>query len=300
MSEYFLKRYCYLQNTPGGISAVTNYFSTGKPQKILSRLLRLLLICWLSGGSAHVFASELTIYTEEWPPISFSTNKAADGMAVEVVRAIQARVGNKSVIQVVPWARGYAELLSQPDVMLFTVGVSEERERMMTLVGPLAVAKTEIYSRKGNSANLLALGDKIYSRPVGAYRSSIFADSAKKHGFSVIDLAATPQLTARKLFEGRVDMWVEGSFVVSSVLNDIGRSPEEVERVMTLDSLEIYLAFSLGTAGSVVDAWENALREIKNDGSFGKIHHKWLPKDAVPLKVKRLGLPPQQLKSGAS
>lgn len=263
-------------------------------------LFVLMLLC---GSSVSASASELSIYTEEWPPISFSSGKSADGMAVEVVRAIQSKLGSQAnlggqaVIQVVPWARGYAELLSQPNVMLFTVGVSEERKRVMTLVGPVAVATTDIYTRKGKAASLLTLGDEIHSRSVGAYRSSIFADCAIKHGFLSIDLAATPQLTAKKLLEGRVDMWVEGSFVISSVLKDIGRSSEDVERVMTLETLELYLAFSLGTSGAVVDAWEKAMREIKGDGTFGKIYRKWLPKGAVPLKVQRLGLPPQQQRS---
>jgi hypothetical protein len=43
----------------------------------------LLFFCSLSG------AQELQILTENWPPVSFGIDTKADGMAVEVVRAIQ-------------------------------------------------------------------------------------------------------------------------------------------------------------------------------------------------------------------
>ncbi|UGA37844.1 transporter substrate-binding domain-containing protein [Chromobacterium haemolyticum] len=166
-------------------------------------------------------ARAITIYTEDWPPITFQHNGVPDGMAVEVVREIQARMHDNSAIDVVPWARGYKELLTTPGVMLFTVGRNDTREKQMTLLGPIAISQTVLLARKGEAAGLLALGNGIYHRPVGAYRGSIFADAAIAAGFVEVDLAPTPQITAQKLLVGRYDMWSEGGFVVASVLKDI-------------------------------------------------------------------------------
>ncbi|MET3139993.1 ABC-type amino acid transport substrate-binding protein, partial [Undibacterium sp. GrIS 1.2] len=121
-----------------------------------------------SALATPVYCVELTIYTENWPPISFKNGDKVDGMAVEVVDALQKKMGTNSAIQLVPWARGYKAVLEDPNVLLFTVGRSAEREKLMTLLGPVAVSKTVLYTRKGNAKRLLSLGDKIYNIPVGA------------------------------------------------------------------------------------------------------------------------------------
>lgn len=246
--------------------------------------LALMLLC------QPALASDLTIYTEDWPPISFKSGDKLDGMAVELVAALQKRVGSSVSIQLVPWNRGYKALLEEPNVMLFTVGRSEEREKLMTLIGPVAVSSTVLYTRKGNAAKLLALGNDIHQVAVGAYRGSIFADTAINKGFQTMDLAATPQVIAKMLMMKRFDLWSEGSVAVASVLKDVGYSINDVEKVMVLDSLELYLAFSSKTPLAIIRAWEDALRQMKKDGSFQKIHQKWLPYDAPLPDVHRLGL----------
>ncbi|WP_083339059.1 substrate-binding periplasmic protein [Chromobacterium sphagni] len=251
-----------------------------------SLVLLLLLLCCAWPARA------LTIYTEDWPPITFQRNGVADGMAVEVVREIQSRIHDNSPIEVVPWARGYKELLTSPEVMLFTVGRSEARERQMSLLGPIAVSQTVLLARKGEAARLLALGAGIYQRPVGAYRGSIFADAASAAGFVEVDLAPTPQVTAQKLLLGRYDMWVEGGFVVSSVLRDIHQPADAVEVVRVLESLELYLAFSRGTGADEVRHWQDGFAAIKKDGTFKRIYNKWLPRDAAPMDLRLIGVPP--------
>ncbi|AAQ60100.1 substrate-binding periplasmic protein [Chromobacterium violaceum] len=255
-------------------------------------LARVLILLMFSLCAWPARAHALTIYTEEWPPITFQRNGIADGMAVEVVREIQGRIHDNSPIEVVPWARGYKDLLTTPGVMLFTVGRSEAREKQMTLLGPIAVSQTVLLARKGEAAKLLALGAGIYQRPVGAYRGSIFADAASAAGFVEVDLAPTPQLTAQKMLMGRYDMWVEGGFVVASVLKDIHQPANAVEVVRVLESLELYLAFSRGTSAEEVKRWQDGFAAIKKDGTFKRIYNKWLPRDAPPMEMKLLGVPP--------
>ncbi|MEN9658553.1 MAG: hypothetical protein RL571_2018 [Pseudomonadota bacterium] len=257
---------------PAHSSSLTTY--------ILKQAITLLVFF---GASAPSHA--LTIYTENWPPISYVADNKLTGMGVEVVQALQSKLANKDPIQLVPWVRGYKALLDGPDVMLFSVGRSSEREKLMIMLGPIAISSTSVYTRKGNAERLLALGDDIYKQAIGGYRGSIFADTAAKKGFSNIDLAPTPQMTATKLMAKRFDLWVDGSVVVASVLKEIGHSANEVEKVMTLDSLELYLAFSPQTPARIIQEWEEALIWLKKEGLFQKIHKKWLSNEAPPLQV---------------
>ena len=249
-------------------------------------MLMLLSILVLSPHPAQ--AQKLSIYTEDWPPMNFKTRTGIDGMAVDIVKAMQALTGNKESIQLVPWARGYKAVLEDENVLLFSLGRSPEREKLMHMLGPIAISKTSVYTRKGEAARLRALDADIYKLPVGAYRGSIFADTAKKKGFINLAQADSPLNSSRMLFAYRFDLWVEGSLAVNSILQESGRSAADVEEVMVLDSLELYLAFSLKTPVATITLWENALRQIKKDGSFQKIHQKWLPGEAAPMEVYRV------------
>ncbi|STQ91627.1 substrate-binding periplasmic protein [Iodobacter fluviatilis] len=254
---------------------------------LLRQAIALLAFC-----CASTLTHALTIYTENWPPVNYMAGNKVAGMAVEIVQALQNRLGNKDPIQLVPWVRGYKALLEGPNVMLFSLGRSSEREQLMVMLGPIAISSTCVYTRKGNTERLLALGDSIYNQAIGTYRGSIFVDTAAKKGFTRIDLAATPQMTAAKLMGKRFDLWIDGSVAVSSILKEIGHSADEVEKVMTLDSLELYLAFSTQTPARTIKEWEEALSWLKKEGHFQKIHRKWLPNEVPPPEVNVLR--PQQ------
>ena len=233
-------------------------------------------------------AQKLSIYTEDWPPMNFKTATGIDGMAVEVVAALQKITGNKDAIQLVPWARGYKAVQEDENVILFSLGRSPEREKLMHMLGPIAISKTALYTRKGEAARLKALDNDLYKLAVGAYRGSIFADTAKKKGFFNLAQANSPQNSSKMLFAKRFDLWVEGSMAVAAILSETGHSINDVEEVMVLDSLELYLAFSIKTPASILGQWEAALRQMKKDGSFQKIHQKWFPGEAPPLETVRV------------
>ncbi|SUX55217.1 Uncharacterised protein [Chromobacterium vaccinii] len=87
-------------------------------------------------------------------------------------------------------------------------------------------------------------------------------------------------------------MWVEGGFVVGSVLKDIHQPADSVEVVRVLESLELYLAFSRGTPTDEVKRWQDGFAAIKKDGTYKRTYNKWLPRDTAPMEVKLIGLPP--------
>lgn len=251
-----------------------------------------LLLLALAGGYSPL-ATALAIYTEDWPPVSFHNSKgSADGMAVEVVRELKKRTGNQDAIEVLPWVRAYNHLLSEPNVLLFSVGRNTEREGKMTLIGPIALSSTDVYALRNQAAAMREMGDARRRLPTAAYRGSIFESTALAHGYAVSP-TNDPLHSARMLLAGRVSLWVEGNIVVPQVLRQLGVADNSVERVATLDTLALYLAFSRGTPRPLVLAWEQALRDMKRDGSFQAIHKRWFPLSPPPLDVIRAGLEPQ-------
>ncbi len=58
--------------------------------------------------SVHpAFSAELTILTENLPPLNYVKGGVLVGPSVEIVKEIQRRVGSHEPIKVYPWARAY-------------------------------------------------------------------------------------------------------------------------------------------------------------------------------------------------
>ncbi|POZ62413.1 substrate-binding periplasmic protein [Chromobacterium alticapitis] len=257
-------------------------------------MLRRLLLCLacLSFLASARAAEPLAVYTDEWPPISFEEDGEVKGMAVELVQQIQRRLHAEQPVRLLPWARAYNFLLTRPNVLLFVLGRTPEREKLMTMVGPVATSAINLYCRKGEALALRRLGDKLQLQPLTAFRSSIFLAAAKRHGFLNIVESADPEQSALMLQASRVAMWSEGDSVVGSVMRKAGLPADAVELLQPLEKIDLYLAFSRGTDREAVQAWEQALREMKRDGSFRKIYLRWLPGAAPPMLVERAGIEP--------
>ncbi|WP_246211215.1 substrate-binding periplasmic protein [Vogesella oryzae] len=253
------------------------------------KILRLIALLALLGHMLPALA--LTLLTEDWPPVTFANDKGqADGMAVEVVRAIQSRIGDTSIIQVQPWARAYNSLLKDSNVMLFTVGRNAEREQLMTLIGPILTSSTDVVALASEAPAIRQLpASELHRLPAAAYRGSIFATTARNAGFTVTS-TNDPEQSARMLLAGRVKLWVDGNVVIGQVLRQQGVPSTAVAKIVTLDKLDLYLAFAANVPRSTILQWEAGLKAIKQDGTFAAIHRRWFPLEQAPMQVERLGI----------
>lgn len=243
-------------------------------------------------GAESARTETLTVLTEEWPPVSFSGNGEATGMAVDVVREMLRRTGRKLEIEVVPWVRGFKQASEMPNVLLFSVARTPEREALMTLIGPLLTARTEMYQKRGNVWKERT-GDDLRQGVVGTYRASVFEKIARENGFSNFELTTTPDRSARMLLNGRIDLWIDSSVSARSIIQVSGGNPTDLETVLTLDVTELMLGVSRGTPAKVVYELEDALHAMKADGSYQRIFRRWFPNDTPPRHVVRVGVQPR-------
>ncbi len=259
------------------------------------------LILLYSPGNAYAgdfspgnaYAGDLTILSEEWPPVSFSENNRPDGLGVEVVRDILRRVQTRDNIGIVPWARGWRMATEFPDVVLFTMTRTPEREKLFTLIGPVAAGTTAFYAKKGRNIAIRNLDDARQVRRIGVYRTSVEEQILDEQGFRNLDETAMPLHCAKKLMVDRIDLWCNANLTAGKILEEAGYSIADVENVYTLQENLLYIAFSKGTSAAVIEKWEKALKDCKADGTFARIYQKWLPGEKPPENTERIGISPQ-------
>lgn len=221
--------------------------------------------------------------------MTFEKSGTAQGMAVELTRLIQKNLSMKDEIEVLPWPRAYNTALTQPNVLLFTVIRTPEREKNFTMIGPIADGEISLYMQAHVTAtNTVSLEDIKQRFTVGTHRGTAFHTLLKQQGFQHIVPVNSPENAVRMLMNGRVQVLCDDDLAVAELFRRTGYKAEDYVKVASLKSSSLYFAFSRGTEPRVISKWQSALATIKRTGEFENLYRKWFshlkaPKDLFVL-----------------
>ncbi len=249
---------------------------------------------WLSRCSALLLsllallsqAAPLQLYTEEYPPVSFSANGRAEGMASELVRELLKRLGESGEISVVPWARGYHTVQQTPNTALFATIRNAEREPLFQWVGPILLAQDSFYALKNSGIQLHDLTDVAKAGPVAVPRDWFSYQELRNLGLTNLLGVTEPEQMFKMLKRGRVKLIVADNLSFYST----GDAAQQVD-YLTASDVEValpyraslgYITFWPGTDPAVIQRWQRELDAMKADGSFSSIYQRWLPGEPEP------------------
>ena len=227
----------------------------------------------LAGQS--VLSAELTILTENLPPLNYVENGVLVGPSVEIVKAIQKRVGSQEQIQVYPWARAYKMALEDENVILFGMTHTKVRQDKFKWVGPLATKRDILVAKKGSGIKIKDLEDAKKVKRIGTLRDDTRGRLLKRHGFTNLEPVSDEQLNAKKLALGRIDLWAYKIPGLRTVCDLAGVDYTKFEEAYHLREIDLMIAFSKNTSDSIVQKWRDAFNEMLADGTILKIRKKW-------------------------
>jgi polar amino acid transport system substrate-binding protein len=218
---------------------------------------------------------ELTILTENLPPLNYVENGVLVGPSVEIVKQIQKKVGSQTQIHVYPWARAYQLALNEKNVILFGMTYTKEREDKFKWVGPLATKRDILVAKKGSGIIISSLEDAKKVNRIGTLRDDTRERLLKRHGFTNLEPVSDEQLNAKKLALGRINLWAYKIPGLRTVCDLAGVNYTEFEEVLHLREIDLMIAFSKTTSDSLVQKWKDAFNEMLTDGTILQIRKKW-------------------------
>jgi polar amino acid transport system substrate-binding protein len=227
----------------------------------------------LAGQS--VLSAELTILTENLPPLNYVDNGTLVGPSVEIVKEIQKRVGSQEQIQVYPWARAYKMALEEENVILFGMTYTKVRKDKFKWVGPLATKRDILVAKKGSGIKIKDLADAKKAKRIGTLRDDTRGRLLERNGFNNLEPVSDEQLNAKKLALGRIDLWAYKIPGLRTVCDLAGVDYTEFEEVYHLREIDLMIAFSKKTSDSIVQKWRDAFNEMLADGTIMQIQKKW-------------------------
>lgn len=240
--------------------------------------------------SSTAFCYDLTILTENSGENNYlDSNGQIKGFNTDIVREIMQRLNLNFTIKIVPWKRGYHEVLHRPNVVLFSMVRTFEREKLFKWVGPLNVTKFSFFKKKGSDISINTLDDAKKAGAIGCIGDDVREKLLKRLGFTNLSSLFGKDANVRNLemlMLGRIDLWISTDQIVFKTANDTGIDPNEIEETLTVKKKYVYLAFSKDTDDKIVNEWQHTLEAMKKDGTYKKILSQY------PSGLKRITFDP--------
>lgn len=240
----------------------------------MRRLISLLLFAILFFGHTLI-AAELTILTENLPPLNYLEDGKLVGPSVEIVKEIQKRVGSSAPINVLPWARAYRMALEEENVVLFGTTQTDSRQPLFKWIGPLATKRDILVGLKGSKSRISSLEDAKHVTRIGTLRDDTRERYLLDHGFTNLEPVSDEQKNAKKLVLGRIDLWTYKKPGLKTVCDLAGVDYNQLEEVLHLRRINVSIAFSKKTSDAIVAKWQKAFEEMTQDGTITRIHNRW-------------------------
>ncbi len=232
----------------------------------MRRILALLLVGMFAimSCATPAPAEKIRILTEDYPPFNYvDTNGKVIGQSTEVMKSIMGKLGQDINIEVMPWAQAYQLTQTDPGTALYSVARTAEREHLFMWVGPIGAYENWLYAKKGSGVHVSTLEDAKAVRAIAAVKDE--AGQQKLAGLGFINFVFTDATAdgLKKLDAGDVDLWLGTREDVELVAKKAGVNPDNLEPVVFVLKLDLYLAFNKNTAFSTVDSWQKALDSLK-------------------------------------
>ncbi|MCX6008004.1 MAG: transporter substrate-binding domain-containing protein [Chloroflexi bacterium] len=232
----------------------------------MRRLLALLLvgIIAIMSCATPAPAEKLRILTEDYPPFNYvDTNGKVIGQSTEVVKSIMGKLGQNIAIEVMPWAQAYQLTQTDPGTALYSVARTAEREHLFMWVGPIGAYENWLYAKKGSGVQVSTLEDAKAVKAIAAVKDEAGQQKLAGQGFINFVFTDATADGLKKLDAGAADLWLGTREDVELVAKKAGVNPDDLEPVVFVHKLDLYLAFNKNTAFSTVDSWQKALDSLK-------------------------------------
>jgi polar amino acid transport system substrate-binding protein len=230
-------------------------------------VLLLALLC----GNSH--AESIKAVTED-TAYSYLQNGRVAGPASRVAEAMLQRAGLTDYsLALYPWARAYDMALQQPNVLIYLIARTPEREPLFKWLGEVTRIEYHVYKLRGQpDIQVRTLADaKHYS--IGVLRDDVRHQYLQAEGFTKLVIAAHNRDNFRRLLNRQVQLVPMPERDAMLLSAEAGVDYASLERVYTLDALSsgLYMAYSRATADEIVTRSRAAFDSLKREGLLTRL-----------------------------
>lgn len=239
----------------------------------MKRLRTWIALLIVLGAAATGQAQTIRTVTEDTSYTYLENGKVA-GTASAVVEATLQRAGLTDYrMSLYPWARAYDMALQEPNVLIYLIARTPERESLFKWAGEITRIDYHFYKlRQRKDITVRNLQDaKNYS--VGVLRDDFRHQYLQAQGFRKMVVSAQNIDNFRKLLNQQVQLVPLPERDAVQLSKSAGVDYASLEKVLTLDGMAtgLYMAYSRKTDDDVVARSRAAFDKLKAEGTVAKL-----------------------------
>ncbi len=220
-----------------------------------------------SDGAVADDDGSLLVLTENFPPYNYPYENSVTGICTDILREVlkhQDISYSVDDIKLMTWSGAYRTVQERKNTMLFSMSRTAEREEMFVWIGPVVDISYVLMARTDNNIRISDFSE-LQNYRIGTVQDDVGEQILAKMGIDEdsLDRVLTPDLNARKLDLGRIDLWMYDRIAAFWILNNEGFDTGEFQPVMKFDVPKLYFAFNKRTDTTIIQAFETSLREVK-------------------------------------
>ena len=232
------------------------------------------LVVTLSAAAPAVFAQAAPVtVVSEVTPYAYASDGVTPGPATDLVRMALERAGIPAQLGVYPWARAYDMALNAPNVLIYLLVRTPEREPLFLWTAEILPLKYHLFRLSDRPEVAVAKLDDARHYTIGVIRDDVRHRYLAQHGFTMLALAARREDNFLRLLRRQVDLLPLTEVDAADICRQFKPSCPGLTRVATIDALTLgaYLAYSRGTPEELVVRTRAAFESLRADGTVRRL-----------------------------
>lgn len=218
-------------------------------------------------------AEAIEVVTED-SVFSYLHQGKVAGVASAIVEATLAEAGLTDYqMALYPWARAYDRARMSPNVLIYPIVRTPEREPLFNWVGEITQVRPQFYKLRDRSDIVVNKLDDARNYSVGVVRDDIRQQALQAKGFTRMVVSANNDENFRKLINRQVQLVPMPERDARLQAQAANFAFRDLEPVYSLEEqgYGLYLALSKETSPQVVQRMTIAFEKLRADGTIARL-----------------------------
>lgn len=221
-------------------------------------------------------AQEVKIFAVDEPPAAFINEKHhQDGYVVDIVRAMQHTLNDKTSIIFLPEGRALNILAKEPNSILMSISRTPDREHHYYWIAQVMAKKWQVYTLSDSDIVINTLDDLRSLASIGVVRGDVREEWLINKDFKNLNSVTQHKQNIQMLHLGRVNAIVYEKQGLAYQVNLLGIELSHFKPVFTLNEAPVYIVMSINSSVVQVKKWQHAFDTITANGELQTIAENW-------------------------
>lgn len=221
-------------------------------------------------------AESLRVVLELSPPHQTYNNNKVGGLSTAVVELMLKHAALTPQYEVYPWARAYRLAATTPNVLIYNMARTPEREPQFDWIGKVASYKFGFLKLSARTDIQVEKLSDIHRYVVGVQREDFSAEWLKnvaKQPAGQLQLQPDVVETWRLLVNGKLDLMIDDPAAVQDMLHQHQLKNHDIQFVLFVPELELHswIAIKKGSDAQLVQRLRQAYQQVEDSAELQKV-----------------------------